>query len=272
MATFTPLRYPGGKAKIYNDIKDIINRNFDVKPVYCEPFAGGSGLALMLLFKDIVSEIHLNDLDEMIYSFWYSVLNHTDELVSLIKSTEITLENWDIQKNIYNNPSNFSILEKGFATLFLNRTNRSGIMKAGPIGGRSQSGNYKLNCRFNKDNIITLILQISNKRNHIFIYNLDAKDFITLMDQSNNNAFIYLDPPYVNKGPDLYKNSFVKEDHIALKKVIDTLINKWFITYDDVDFIEKLYSEYRMNKFKLNYSISTSKIGTEISIYSKNLD
>lgn len=267
MRTYTPLRYPGGKAKIYHHMKKMINKNFNQKPVYCEPFVGGAGLALKLLLTDIVSEIYINDLDDAIFSFWYSVLNHKDELIERIINTEVTIDSWQLQKEIYENPDKFTIIERGFSTFFLNRTNRSGIMKAGPIGGKKQNGKYKLNCRYNKENLIKIIETIYLYRDKIEIYNLDAKDFISKVDKKLDNAFFYLDPPYVEKGPDLYKNSFTPNDHKLLRDKVASLNNKWFITYDDNEYIEKLYKIYKLDRFELNYSISTARKGVEISIY-----
>lgn len=271
LRTYTPLRYPGGKVKIYDSVKKLIQTNYPNPPTYSEVFAGGSGLALKLLLTGVVSEIHINDLDDAIYSFWYSILNNTTEIIELINNTDITIENWYIQKEIYENPTNYSTLSKGFSTLFLNRTNRSGIMKAGPIGGKSQKGNYKIDCRFNKKNIITLIQNISMFKDNIYIYNLEANSFLDIINTNLNDSFIYLDPPYVAKGPELYKNSFAILDHRLLRDKVATMRNKWYITYDDHSVIEELYSNYRIDKFKLNYSVSTAKIGTEISIYSNNL-
>src|SRR5690554_5284039 len=267
MRSYTPLRYPGGKAKLYSFVKNLIEKNFADKPVYCEPFVGGAGLALKLLLTDVVTEVYINDLDDAIYSFWYSLLNHKNDLVALINDTDITIENWHIQKDIYENPERHTTLEKGFATFFLNRTNRSGIMKAGPIGGKKQNGNYKLDSRFNKENLLVIIDTIYLYKDKIHIYKLDAKDFISIVDKKLDNTFIYLDPPYVEKGPELYKNSFTHKDHELLRNSVTQLKNKWFITYDDSDYVEELYKNYELDKFELNYSVANARKGVEILIY-----
>lgn len=271
MRSYTPLRYPGGKAKLYPEIKKLIEINFDEAPAYVEPFVGGGGLAFKLLLNEVVSEIYINDLDDAIYSFWYSIFNYNDEFIRLIRNTEINMINWGIQKNIYENPDGHTTLEKGFATFFLNRTNRSGIMKAGPIGGKKQNGNYLMDCRFNKENLIYIIERIYEYRDRVHIYSEDAKEFITHIDEELINAFIYLDPPYVDKGPVLYKNSFVNDDHKDLRDSIQTLRNKWFITYDDHEYVEELYQDYYQSRFDLNYSVATNRTGTEISIYGPEL-
>ena len=204
----TPLRYPGGKTKLYLLVKELIKVN-NCK-TYIEPYAGGAGVALKLLFNNDVQKIMINDFDKAIYSFWYSVLNYTDELVKKIEETPITMEEWYIQKNIYENKSNSnSILELGFATLFLNRTNRSGILKAGVIGGKSQEGNYKLDCRFNKVELIKKIKKIASFKSRIKLYNLDAEVFIRRNVSKTKDSFTFFDPPYYKKGPGLYTNFYM---------------------------------------------------------------
>lgn len=271
MNSYSPLRYPGGKAKIYDQVKNIIKSNFTNPPIYVEAFAGGSSLALKLLFKEIVSEIHINDLDNSIYAFWYSIKYHKNEFISKINTAILTIDEWKIQKSIYKSTDNVSLLDKGFATFYLNRTNRSGVLASGPIGGHSQTGNYKMDCRFNKINLITLIEKIYLQIEKIHIYNEDAKIFISKIDQAYNNAFIYLDPPYVNQGPNLYLNHFNESDHKELKTAVSNLNNKWLVTYDNVNLINDIYSDYRRDLFEIKYSMAIKRTENEIAIYSNSL-
>lgn len=271
MKSYTPLRYPGGKSKLYNFMKELINKNFEEKPIYVEPFAGGCGLALKLLHNGIVDKIIINDNDNAIYCFWYSILNSKDQFIQLIKSAVFSIEEWDYQKYIYMNQDKFSKLEVGFATFYLNRCNRSGIILAGPIGGKQQSGTYKMNCRFNKENLIEIIESIYLYRKSIKLHHTDAINFIKYIDKKYDNLFIYLDPPYVKKGKDLYKNHFNEKDHIRLAKNVKKLRNIWFITYDNSELIEKAYSELRQEKFFLRYTVAGEKKGQEIAIYKDEL-
>lgn len=234
---------------------------------------GGCSLALELLFNKQVASIIINDLDYAIYSFWFCVLNDHDKLINMIENTNINLEEWHKQKNIYVNRENYSQLELAFATLFLNRTNRSGIITAGPIGGKNQDGNYKINCRFNKIDIINKIYKIYEHKNKIKLYNLDAEDFIKSISRGTKDMFIYLDPPYFEKGPCLYKNSFNFLKHESLHKSINKYLkNKnWIVTYDNNNDSKKMYSNYKQIEFSLNYSAGNNKTGKEIMIFSKSL-
>lgn len=271
----SPLRYPGGKAKLYDKVRPIVCANrVGNRQVYLEPFAGGAGLALELLFHNDVDSIVINDLDYNIYCFWNSCLNHTDELCELIVTCRINMETWDAQKEIYRLPSVHSTLEVGFATFFLNRCNVSGVLRGGPIGGRAQKGNYLLDARFNREALVGRIRDISQRRDSIDLYNMDATEFMltVLQDYPHENTFLNIDPPYVRKGPLLYENSFKESDHIALANVIQMLRHPWIVTYDACDLIENLYSDYRKEMVSLHYSVGQEKTGTEFLIYSNAIN
>lgn len=269
--TFSPLRYPGGKTKFYNYVKKLLECNDLIGETYIEPFAGGSGLALKLLLNNDVKRIVINDFDPAIYSFWYSVIHYTDELCELIDSTEITMEEWHKQRKIYLN-RNSSKLELGFATLFLNRTNVSGVLVGGVIGGKDQTGKYKLDARFNKSKIISKIKDIAYRREQIVLFNKDAKNLLRNNELRRfYKSFINFDPPYVKKGAQLYKNSFEENDHKELFKLISHCHRKWIVTYDICPLIGELYSKYRKSYLDVTYSINVSKQAQEYIFFSRNL-
>ncbi len=270
--TDTPLRYPGGKTQLLPLVIDILKKNDLIYGEYAEPFAGGSGIAISLLLNDYVSKIYLNDLDPSIYSFWHSVINQPKELCRLIEKTDVTIEEWHRQKKVLANPQKYSPLKIGFATLFLNRTNRSGIIKGGVIGGLDQSGNYKLDCRFNKSDLIRKINRIADHSNRIEISMLDAEIFIKkVIPKTAKNAFINIDPPYFCKGSGLYTNFYKPDDHASLASKVSKIKRKWMVTYDDVDEIRNLYSSFPMYTKNLQYSAQEKRIGVELLIASKEL-
>lgn len=274
MISKSPLRYPGGKVKLYPFMEQLIRQNTVGPPIYVEPFAGGAGLALELLFNGNVERIMINDLDPAIYSFWYSITNEETFylFINRVNEVDININEWKIQKDIYMHQDIHNKLELGFATFFLNRCNRSGILKAGPIGGQKQNGNYRIDCRFNKDRLIPLLRKIYDNRNRIDVTNLNAEEFIEYIDMNYDNLFIYLDPPYVDKGYQLYKNSFTKEDHVSLSKKIKKLKNKWFVTYDNTDLIKELYSDCKTEIFNIQYSAGSKRVENEIAVYSDSID
>lgn len=265
----SPLRYPGGKNRLSGFIKLAIENSGMHDCTYVEPFAGGAGVALSLLLDGTVSRIVINDYDKAVYSFWRAVKEDSKSLIKLIEATPITINEWYKQKNIYLKSTTYSI-ELAFATLFLNRTNRSGILNAGPIGGYSQEGDWTLDVRFNKEVIIKKIESIAAEKDRIKVYN---KDIISLLQNYassfGDNSFYYFDPPYYNKGQKLYKNFFTPDDHKRIYSVIsESIKSPWIITYDDVCEIAKMYSAYEMRHFDLTYSAANKGTASELMFFS----
>lgn len=266
--SLSPLRYPGGKSKIYNKVKALIETNALGDRTYVEPFAGGFGIGIGLVCDDIVETAVLNDYDTHIYHFWYSVFNHTEDLIRMIMDTPITIEEREKQRVIYKDRDTDS-LNDGFATLFLNRVNFSGVIMGGPIGGLSQSGPYKIDCRFNKSEVVKKIEEIALLKNRISIFNYDASELITNQLQGIiDTAFFNIDPPYVIKGSRLYTNYFKELDHRNLKKVISQHLSDipWIITYDDCALIREIYSQYHMLGYGIQHNVGRSFEGKELVI------
>lgn len=273
MEFLSPLRYPGGKAKVADFVRCLIKKNALLDGTYVEPYVGGGSVALSLLFNEYVKDIYINDKDIAIYAFWYSVLHEPEALCKLIKDTPVTVETWFKLRDYQDQKDNVDLLHLGFSTFFLNRTNRSGILKAGVIGGYEQTGNYKIDARFNKEDLIKRIERIADYSDRIHLTNEDA---VTLVQRLNKelpyNTLFYLDPPYYIKGKGLYLNYYNDNDHQNIANSIsDFREHKWIISYDNVDFIANLYSRFRQKTFELNYSASNSGKGKEIMIFSDNL-
>ena len=265
----SPLRYPGGKGKLYSQFKQIICNNNLLDLAYTEPFAGGYGIGIKLLINNDISHAIINDFDYHIYAIWKCIFDYTEQFIALIDNTEINLQAWEKQKKVYNDYQNHSLLEVGFSAFFLNRTNYSGVLKGGPIGGIKQTGKYKIDCRFNKARLIKAIQNISVFRNKVEIYNMEVNEFIdTVILNRQNELFVNFDPPYVTKGEILYKNYFNENDHKKLaKKITTTLQNvQWIMTYDDCEIIKQLYKDYNPQKFYLQYYAGTKRIGNELLI------
>lgn len=262
---YSPLRYPGGKNCIYSFMASLIHENGLDGCSYAEPFAGGAGLALHLLADGIVSEVYLNDLDKSIYFFWDAVLNRTEDFCDWIKNVPVTMDTWIWAKNIYNNVDTSEPYELAKATFFLNRSNVSGIIKGGPIGGPLQRGKYKIGARFNKDDLIQRIIEIKALRKNIHLSSLDGVEFLKKLNRKRKPIFIYIDPPYVKKGADLYMNFFDERHHLELRNQILRLRKDWLISYDDADLIRELYPT--MEKYIYSLSQCTSnRIGDELII------
>ena len=268
----SPLRYPGGKYKLYKYVAELVKENGC--KTYIEPFCGGAAIALELLFDGTVNNIIINDYDYTIFCFWDSVLHRTEEFVRLIENTEITLEEWHRQKAVRDNIDEHSCLEIGFSTFFLNRTNRSGIIdKAGPIGGLNQQGDYPIDCRFNKPRLISQIRKIGERERHIQIYNLEALDFIEDVILKKRKTFIFFDPPYYSKGSGLYANFYSHGDHTNLANtIVHRLKNRrWIVTYDNVNAIKSMYAKTPSIEFELQYTLQEKRSGSEVMFFARNV-
>lgn len=271
--TYSPLRYPGGKNKLNKYVNELITIKKLNNSIYVEPFCGGAAVALSLLINGHVKNIIINDFDRSIYAFWYSVLNYTNELCELIMNTEINIKEWNQQKEIQDRKNSEDLLTLGFSTLFLNRTNRSGIIKAGVIGGKEQKGEYKLDCRFNKADLINKIRLISKYRDNIKLFNLDAGLLIdNIINNQKRKLFIFFDPPYYKQGSNLYTNFYTHKDHVSLANKIKAIkYHSWILTYDNQKEIKDMYKGFKKEMYKLNYSVEKKYKGDEVIFYSNTL-
>lgn len=267
----SPLRYPGGKSAFYPYFSALMEQNGLKNRRYFEPYVGGAGVALGLLSLNAASEAILNDADYHIYCFWKSVLNENERFIEKIQNVALSIKEWYKQRRIYSKPEKYSIFEIGFSTFYLNRCNRSGILAgAGPIGGYNQIGEWRLDARFNKDNLMMRIKDVGALKDRIFIKNLDAIVFLRKYlpcGQGRKNIFVYIDPPYVSAGDRLYLNFYSEEDHRKLASYLLQQVNlKWVVTYDDTPLIRGLYSSCQRWLFSLVYSLQSKQKGKELLI------
>ncbi len=272
MSFFTPLRYPGGKGRLGPWIAELLRHNDISGGWYVEPYAGGCGAALFLLIQGYVDRIVINDADPVIFSFWKAVTEQPNELIAKIKSTRVSMTTWRAQREILTAAAEHSQLDVAFATFFLNRTNRSGILAGGVIGGKSQSGDWKLGARYNKEDLIERIRVIGKLSKRITVYGLDAIDLLdTIEPNLPGKSLIYLDPPYFQKGAQLYRNFYSPEDHSAIAERVAKLKSPVIVTYDNAPEIGALYRSFEQVEFCLRYSTHQARPqATELLIY-KNL-
>ncbi len=271
---YTPLRYPGGKARFAPFIAKIMEVNGISGGHYFEPYAGGAGVALELLFHGHASHVHINDLDPAIYSFWKAVTSYPDEILKLLETTHVSMEQWFKWRSILRREVSASIVEQGFATLFMNRTNRSGILKAGVIGGLAQNGDYKIDARYNKTVLASRIIKIAEHAKQITVYSEDA---LILLRRSKNlfpkNSLIYLDPPYYVKGQGLYRNFYKHQDHLEIANILQSskFLVPWVVSYDNAPEICDMYQFSQALTYDLNYTAQKRYVGNEVMFFHNKL-
>ncbi|WP_308991611.1 DNA adenine methylase [Mariniflexile litorale] len=270
---YSPLRYPGGKNKLSAFIAKICIDN-NINGHYVEPYSGGASVALFLLIEGFVQKITINDRDRAIYAFWHSVLNNTSKLCKMIENAELSIYEWKKQKDVQDNKKTADLLTLGFSTFYLNRTNRSGIINAGVMGGIEQNGNYLMDCRFNKKDLIKRIKVIAQQKKNIRLYKKDAVKLIDKIQREaeNENILFYFDPPYYLKASSLYMNHYENKNHYLVSEKIKTIENiKWIVSYDNVPEIQKLYSECKKKEFTFKHTAYEIREGKEILFFSDSI-
>ena len=270
---FSPLRYPGGKGKLAKFVAELIRLNGLEDGLYVEPYAGGAAVAWELILTGRVRRVHVNDLSRPVYAFWRCVLDRTDELTRLVADTPLDLETWARMKRTFGRDGDGDDLALGYAMFYLNRTNRSGILNGGPIGGRAQTGTWNMDARYNRRELIARIERISQARRRITLTNLDATDLLKGYAASwSPKTLVYLDPPYFNKGPELYYNFYQQGDHASVARAVRTLRRvPWIVSYDDVAPIHALYRDQSWLQYQIGYSARNRTKGREAMFFSAGL-
>ena len=265
----SPLRYPGGKGRLGPWLAQLMSKNKIDGGRYLEPYAGGAGAAIYLLARRHVDHIVINDLDPVVYAFWWAILNDSEAFLELVERTPVTMDGWYKQKEVHADPGSFSLTEIGFSTFFLNRTNRSGILKGGVIGGKRQDGPYSLSARFNKDDLTFRIRNVVAMAKKISLFNEDAVQLLSILRSDlHSKSLIYFDPPYYRKGSQLYRNHYLPEDHQKIANAIKGIETPWLVTYDNCDEIKELYAGCQSAEFSLHYSTSKGRpLATELMFF-----
>ena len=269
--TDTPLRYPGGKTQLTPFVLDVMRVNDLMQCIYCEPFAGGAGIACRLLVTGAVSEIWINDIDPAVHAFWRTLLTASDDLCEWIMATPVTMAEWHRQREVQAD-SGASTFALGCSTLFLNRTNRSGILKGGVIGGKEQLSVYSLDCRFNRVDLVRKVQRLAVYRDQITLSSEDAKAFITgSVKRLPAHSLVNIDPPYYNKGPELYTSFYTPKDHAMLAGAVRRIGKPWMLTYDDTPEIRALYAGLPGLVKELNYTAQVKRVGIELLVMSPKM-
>lgn len=268
----SPLRYPGSKVRITEMVASLLEQNLLVGCHLYEPFAGGSAVSLGLLANGFVPSATWVERDPLIYTFWKMVKEQPEALIARMMKSDISLSTWkrmlplrDIKR-----PTKATLPDLGYAGLFFNRTCFSGIIGAGPIGGITQlSSSYKIDCRFNKNELANGIRECSAIIQKVEIMFGDGIAFL----QQNclkmpSHALVYIDPPYVTNGHKLYRYHFDKKQHENLAEAVSDLRGPWLMSYDNHELIRDLYVGEQAKYVKTYQSLRSSRFVKEILLLS----
>ena len=230
----SPLRYPGGKSKLIDQLLPYIQD----KECFVEAFCGGSSLGLALLDAGKIHKLVLNDLDRNVYAFWkivcsnqYKELNDKILEYSPIKETYFAY-----QERLKS--SDLSDLDRAFYFLVINRCSFSGIQMANTKSDMKD--------RWIPKSLTERIKKIHSMSDYIEVRNNDAMELIEEMYWNPKNC-IFIDPPYIEKGDQLYPVKF--HLHQELAELITDLLREFpgcadlLLTYDDQEILHQLYNQ-----------------------------
>ena len=269
----TPLRYPGGKQRLAKFIAEVLQHNNAVGWTYAEPYAGGAGVAMELLLDKRVEHVHLNDSSVHIYAFWKAMLSDPQAFCRRISQASLTVDSWRLHREVVRHPERHGIEDLGFSTFFLNRCNRSGVLTGGVIGGTQQVGEWLIDARFPRSELIKRVEAIASRRDSISIANLDAEKFMEgWVNRLPAETLVYCDPPYLSGAERLYLNVYQPEDHVRLARTIQGRLGRpWLVSYDGDVRVEALYKRRRQFRYSLQYSAGRSHQGEELFIFCDKL-
>ena len=267
----SPLRYPGGKAKLGPYFARVLSSQNATISTYAEPYAGGAGAGLYLLSEGYVDRLLINDLNPGIAAFWRAILGSAEKFIERLETEEVTMKSWHLHRETYLNPAGVDDFSLGFATFFLNRCNRSGILTARPIGGLDQAGKWKIDARFGRADLGSRIRRISAMAKSIVVTEQHAINFVKAVSRKVNPVMLYADPPYLANGEELYMSEHSWADHSELASLLLKIRHPWILTYDLDERIRNLYPSNRCLEYNISHTAQAQKVGREFMLFSRGL-
>lgn len=275
----SPLRYPGGKARMTPFLTDLFVQQHGVLldiEVWIEPFAGGAGAGLGLLDQGVITDLWLVERNPGLAAFWRTVAHDGERFAATVRSTTASMKTWHHSREV------LAAREAGesvdddalaLAAFVVNRCSRSGMVnsKVGPIGGKGQSGRWTVESRWSPGSLADRIEHIARSGSGILIHEVDAIDYISELTGSGveDEVFLFVDPPYVREGNGLYQHGMSMDQHQDLADALRSCPAPWLLTYDDEPVVKDvLYPEERIIEYDIAHTANKQRIDREWAVLS----
>lgn len=277
----SPLRYPGGKARMGAALTTIWETQMspmDIE-IWSEPFAGGAGAGLHLLADNTISELWLTEKHPALAAFWRTAAHNGAELAASVRTTTPSMQLWrHAQEAVAAAEAGDTVddTELAFAALILNRCSRSGMVNAivGPMGGKHQSGRWTLQSRWYGEGIAERIDVVHRLGDRIRVMEGDGIEQIRELDGSvgiEDEMMLFVDPPYLVQGNRLYANGMTIDDHARLASALAGSACHWLLTYDGDDRVLDLYPTNRVLAYQIPNTVNRARIAEEYAVLSPAL-
>jgi DNA adenine methylase len=268
----SPLRYPGGKARMapwLTDTFEALLWPMDVE-IWLEPFGGGAGAALTALASGRVPEAWIVEANPALAAFWTTVMNDGPAMADRVERTVPTLGMFQDSRQTVAaalDGERIDTFKLGLAAFILNRCSRSGMIlpSVGPIGGKAQTGLHTVAARFNAAALADRIRTVHALGDRFKVFAGDGISFLEDLPASGvqDEVFCFVDPPYIGVGNDLYAIGMDDDLHQRLANALNRLTAPWLLTYDAHPQIPQLYPDSQVLEFDIPHTAGSSRVGTE---------
>jgi len=269
---FGLIRYPGSKAKLCGPILDAMPDEIVLGLwsnahawEYREPFFGSGAIGFRIM--DSLSarcRVWLNDRDYWLVCLWNAVKDCHRDLITMVRKFKPSADKF-FEFKAQDGSVDVDPLLAGFRKLAIHQMSVSGfgVMSGTCLGGRNQeNAQYPVDCRWNP---IRLAEHINNRHKQMARFGnqlkITCKDFSALLEKCPARCFVYMDPPYVEKGEMLYKHGMDESEHNRLSKCIKSLRCQWMLSYDDHPLVRELYAPFSIRELAVTYSNATNAKG-----------
>lgn len=244
----TPISYYGGKQSMLKHILPLIPEH----KIYVEPFFGGGAV----FWAKEVSEVEIiNDYNGNVVTFYEQLKTNFDELKRIVDATPYSRDVYKRAMVIYDHPYIFTPVYRAWAFwvgTVQGFSNKIGSWRSSTSRSKESTLNY------NKKEAFTKLL--SYRLDLTQIENKDAVELI--LKQDHEDAFFYVDPPYVNANQGHY-GGYTQEHFNQLLSTLSKIKGKFLLSSypnEELDLYRTKFNWYSSDK---DMALSASKLKTK---------